>query len=73
MAHAHTGPHALDNRIQSLRIRHAEIENAIHEENKHPACRESAIRAWKQEKLHIKEELVNLEKVDSSALAQTAS
>lgn len=72
MALAQSHSHALDNRIQALKAKHAEIEQAIHEEKKHPACRESAIRAWKLEKLHIKEELAELENSDSGIVQQTA-
>lgn len=73
MAHAQSRSHALENRIQALKDKHAEIEHLIHEENKHPACSESAIRAYKRQKLHIKEELAELENIDSDALPQTAS
>jgi hypothetical protein len=73
MAHAQLSPHAKDNRIQALRDKHAQIEHAIHEENKHPACSESAIRAWKLKKLHIKEELAELENMDSQNFPETAS
>lgn len=73
MAHAQLSSHAHENRIQALRNKHAEIEDLIHEENKHPACSESAIRAYKLKKLHIKEELTELENSNSSAPRQNAS
>lgn len=73
MTHAQSHSHEFGNRIQALKDKHAEIEHAIHEENKHPACSEATIRAWKMKKLHIKEELEELENRDRQALSQSAS
>jgi hypothetical protein len=47
-------------RIEALRERHAELERAIDEENKHPFPNQDAISDLKRQKLRIKDELVIL-------------
>jgi hypothetical protein len=47
-------------RIEALRERHAELERAIDEENKHPFPNQDAISDLKRQKLRIKDELVHL-------------
>lgn len=52
--HGQTSSH---NRLQSLRDRHAQLEEKIQEEQKHPAMRGDLIRRLKAEKLRLKEEI----------------
>jgi hypothetical protein len=47
-------------RIEALRARHAALERAIDEENKHPFPNQDAIADLKRQKLRIKDELVIL-------------
>jgi hypothetical protein len=47
-------------RIEALRERHAALERAIDEENKHPFPNQHAISDLKRQKLRIKDELVQL-------------
>ena len=48
---------ALENRIDSLKARHTELEVAITLENQRPHPDDSEIHALKKEKLRIKDEL----------------
>jgi hypothetical protein len=47
-------------RIDALRARHAALERAIDEENKHPFPNQDAISDLKRQKLRIKDELALL-------------
>jgi hypothetical protein len=47
-------------RIEALRERHAALERAIDEENKHPFPNRDAISDLKRQKLRIKDELAQL-------------
>ena len=47
-------------RIETLRERHAALERAIDEESRHPFPNQDAISDLKRQKLRIKDELVQL-------------
>lgn len=49
-------------RIEALRARHAALERAIDEENRHPFPNQEAISDLKRQKLRIKDELFQLER-----------
>ena len=49
-------------RIEALRERHAALERAIDEENKHRFPNQDAIADLKRQKLRIKDELFQLER-----------
>jgi len=51
---------SLDNRIDSLKVRHSELEMAIAHESQRPQPDDTEIHALKREKLKIKDELENL-------------
>ncbi len=54
---------AVDDRIRSLRDKHAYLDNAISKE----ACRarpdEAKVAEWKRQKLRIKDDIVDLQRV----------
>jgi hypothetical protein len=49
-----------ENRIEALQERHAALERAIDEENRHRFPNQDAISELKRQKLRIKDELVTL-------------
>jgi len=57
----------LTQRIESLRKRHAEIEEQIHLEEARAAADESKINQLKREKLTLKDEIARLENQKESA------
>lgn len=46
-----------ENRLESLKRQHEELENAIHKEEKRPHPDEVSLQQMKKEKLHIKDEM----------------
>lgn len=52
---------ALENRIESLKKRHEEIEAQLHQEESRPAKDDAKIQQLKQEKLKLKDEITKLE------------
>ena len=52
-------------RIETLRERHAALERAIDEESRHPFPNQDAISDLKRQKLRIKDELYVLERASS--------
>ena len=51
---------ALEQRIESLRKRHAEIDHLIHIETMHPSTDEARLHDLKRQKLLVKDELASL-------------
>ncbi len=51
---------SLEDRIISLKAKHHDLENAIHEENIRPNPDEIQIHTLKKEKLRIKDEITSL-------------
>ncbi|MGE0109947.1 MAG: DUF465 domain-containing protein [Bdellovibrionales bacterium] len=52
---------AIAQRIESLKQRHAEVEELLHEEETRPAKDEATISKLKKEKLTLKDEITRLE------------
>ena len=52
---------SLQDRIEALRERHAELERAIDEENSRPLPNDDTISELKRQKLRIKDEIFQLE------------
>ncbi|WP_020594433.1 YdcH family protein [Kiloniella laminariae] len=50
-------------RIESLRVKHGSLENAIDRENHRPLPDESLLMSLKKEKLRVKDELQHLSTV----------
>jgi hypothetical protein len=53
---------SLHARIESLKLRHADLESRISEEDHRPRPDSDAMARWKVEKLHLKEEMQRLER-----------
>jgi hypothetical protein len=53
---------SLHARIESLKLRHADLEQRITEEDRRPRPDSDALSRWKVEKLHLKEEMARLER-----------
>ena len=53
---------SLQDRVEALRAKHAELERAIDEENRRPLPNRDAISDLKRQKLRIKDEIVQLER-----------
>ena len=53
---------ALQDRIEALKQKHAELERALDEENKRPLPNQNAIYDLKRQKLRIKDEIFQLER-----------
>jgi hypothetical protein len=51
---------SLDDRIESLRSRHGQLERQLAEENGRPHPDYDAIGRWKREKLKLKDEISRL-------------
>jgi hypothetical protein len=51
-------------RIESLKLRHADLESRIVEEDRRPKPDSDAMARWKVEKLHLKEEMERLGALD---------
>jgi hypothetical protein len=51
---------SLHARIESLKLRHADLESRISEEDHRPRPDADALSRWKVEKLHLKEEMERL-------------
>lgn len=49
-----------ESHLSSLERKHAELEKKLHEELQHPARDEVSIRRWKEQKLHLREEIEQL-------------
>ena len=54
---------SLQDHIEALRAKHAELERAIDEENRRPLPNRDAVSDLKRQKLRIKDEIVQLERV----------
>jgi len=54
---------SLQDRIEALKAKHAELERAIDEENRRPLPNRDAVSDLKRQKLRIKDEIVQLERV----------
>ena len=52
---------SLQDRIEALKEKHAELERALDEENKRPLPSQDAIYDLKRQKLRIKDEIYQLE------------
>lgn len=52
---------ALEQRIESLKKRHTEVEQMLHQEESRPAKDEAKIHQLKQDKLKLKDEIMKLE------------
>jgi len=52
---------ALEQRIESLKKRHAEVEASLHQEESRPAQDPAKVLQLKQEKLKLKDEIAKLE------------
>jgi hypothetical protein len=48
-------------RIEALKVKHAELEHAIDEENRRPLPNRDAVSDLKRQKLRIKDEIFSLE------------
>jgi len=53
---------SLQDHIEALKAKHAELERAIDEENKRPLPNQDAVSDLKRQKLRIKDELYQLER-----------
>ena len=53
---------SLQDRVEVLRAKHAELERAIDEENRRPLPNRDAISDLKRQKLRIKDEIFQLER-----------
>jgi hypothetical protein len=53
---------SLQDHIEALRQKHAELERALDEENKRPLPNQNAIYDLKRQKLRIKDEIFQLER-----------
>jgi uncharacterized protein len=53
---------SLQDRIEALREKHAELERALDEENKRPLPNQDAVHGLKRQKLRIKDQIYQLEK-----------
>jgi len=53
---------SLQDRIEALRAKHAELERVIDEENRRPLPNRDAISDLKRQKLRIKDEIFHLER-----------
>ena len=53
---------SLQDRIEALRAKHAELERAIDEENRRPLPNRNAISDLKRQKLRIKDQIFQLER-----------
>ena len=53
---------AVEDRIRSLREKHAVLEEAISRENARPLPDEFKVAEWKREKLRIKDTIVELQR-----------
>ncbi|HEU0154810.1 MAG TPA: YdcH family protein [Stellaceae bacterium] len=53
---------SLQDRIEALKEKHAALERAIDEENRHPLPNQDTISDLKRQKLRIKDELFQLER-----------
>jgi hypothetical protein len=53
---------SLQDHIEALRAKHAELERAIDEENRRPLPNRDAISDLKRQKLRIKDEIYHLER-----------
>ena len=51
---------AVEDRIRTLRERHASLEDAISRENARPLPDDFKVAEWKREKLRIKDSIVEL-------------
>jgi len=51
---------AMDDRVESLKSKHAELENLIERENTRPSPDETLISDLKKQKLRIKDEITKL-------------
>jgi hypothetical protein len=58
---------ALEQRIQSLRKRHADIEIRLHDEESRPRPDAMQLHRWKCEKLFLKDEMSRLSGSDQQA------
>ena len=58
---------AMDDRLLSLRAKHADLEQAIHDESIRPMPDELAVHQLKKQKLQIKDEIVNLQAAQTAA------
>ena len=54
---------SLQERIEALRQQHAALDRAIDEESRHPFPNQDAISDLKRQKLRIKDEIFQLERV----------
>jgi hypothetical protein len=53
---------SLQDHIEALRAKHAELDRAIDEENKRPLPNQDAVSDLKRQKLRIKDEIFQLER-----------
>jgi hypothetical protein len=53
---------SLQDQIEALRAKHAELDRAIDEENKRPLPNHDAVSDLKRQKLRIKDEIFQLER-----------
>jgi hypothetical protein len=51
---------ALENHIDSLKKRHARLDQMIHEEESHPACDDIRVHKLKSQKVALKDEIARL-------------
>ncbi len=58
---------AMDDRLVSLKTKHAALDQAIDEESARPAPDDIAIHGLKKQKLQIKDEIANLEALEPVA------
>jgi hypothetical protein len=54
---------SLQDRIEALKARHAALERALDEENKRPLPNHDAVHDLKRQKLRIKDEICQLERL----------
>ncbi|MEX2643767.1 MAG: YdcH family protein [Acetobacterales bacterium] len=52
---------AKDDRLLSLKAKHADLEQAIHDESIRPSPDELVVHQLKKQKLQIKDQIVNLQ------------
>jgi hypothetical protein len=53
---------SLQERIEALKVKHAELERAIGEENRRPLPNRDTVSDLKRQKLRIKDEIFQLER-----------
>ena len=53
---------SLQDRIEALKARHAELERALDEENRRPLPKQDTVSDLKRQKLRIKDEIFQLQR-----------